>query len=160
MHSVYLLTGSNQGNRKEQLELSIAELELQAGAIVKASAIYETEAWGIEGLPAHLNQALLLQTTLSPAELLSVIHGIENKLGRIRQQKWGVRAIDIDIIYFDNLILDLPELIIPHPLMQRRNFVLAPLAEIAPGFIHPILLQSNKQLLESSEDVLTAKPAI
>ena len=159
MHSVYLLTGSNQGNRKEQLERSITELELQAGAIVKASAMYETEAWGIEGLPAHLNQALLLQTTLSPAELLSIIQGIENKLGRIRQQKWGVRAIDIDIIYFDNLILNHPELVIPHPLMQQRNFVLAPLAEIAPDFIHPILLQTNKQLLEISEDKLAVKPA-
>jgi 2-amino-4-hydroxy-6-hydroxymethyldihydropteridine diphosphokinase len=160
MHSVYLLTGSNQGNRKEQLEQSIVELELQAGTIIRASAMYETEAWGIEGLPSHLNQALLLETRLSPAQLLSIIHGIENKLGRIRQQKWGVRAIDIDIIYFDNLILNLPELVIPHPLMQQRNFVLAPLAEIAPDFVHPILLQTNKQLLEISEDKLAAKPAI
>ncbi|MFA6058030.1 MAG: 2-amino-4-hydroxy-6-hydroxymethyldihydropteridine diphosphokinase [Taibaiella sp.] len=160
MHSVYLLTGSNQGNRKEQLEQSIAELELHAGTIVKASAMYETEAWGIEGLPAHLNQALLLQTKLNPTELLSVIHKIENKLGRVRQQKWGVRAIDIDIIYFDNIILDLPQLAIPHPLMQQRNFVLAPLAEISPDFVHPILLQTNKQLLEISEDKLAAKPAV
>lgn len=160
MHSVYLLTGSNQGNRKEQLEQSISELKLHAGSIVKASAMYETEAWGIEGLPAHLNQALLLQTKLNPTELLSVIHEIENKLGRVRQQKWGVRAIDIDIIYFDNIILDLPQLVIPHPLMQQRNFVLAPLAEIAPDFVHPILLQTNKQLLEISEDKLAAKPAV
>jgi 2-amino-4-hydroxy-6-hydroxymethyldihydropteridine diphosphokinase len=160
MHSVYLLTGSNQGNRKEQLEQSIAELELHAGTIVKASAMYETEAWGIEGLPAHLNQALLLQTKLNPTELLSVIHNIENKLGRIRQQKWGVRAIDIDIIYFDDIILNLPQLAIPHPLMQQRNFVLAPLAEIAPDFVHPILLKTNKRLLEISEDKLAARPAV
>jgi 2-amino-4-hydroxy-6-hydroxymethyldihydropteridine diphosphokinase len=160
MHSVYLLTGSNQGNRKEQLEQSIAELELHAGTIIKASAMYETEAWGIEGLPAHLNQALLLQTKLDPTELLSVIHNIENKLGRIRQQKWGVRAIDIDIIYFDRIILNLPQLTVPHPLMQQRNFVLAPLAEIAPDFVHPILLQTNKQLLEISEDKLAAQPAV
>lgn len=160
MHSVYLLTGSNQGNRKEQLKQSITELELHAGTIVKASAMYETEAWGIEGLPAHLNQALLLQTRLAPVQLLSVIHDIENKLGRIRQQKWGVRAIDIDIIYFDDLILELPQLVIPHPLMQQRNFVLAPLAEIAPDFIHPILQKTNKQLLEISEDKLAARPAV
>lgn len=121
--------------------------------------MYETEAWGVEGLPAHLNQALLLQTKLNPTELLSVIHSTENKLGRIRQQKWGVRAIDIDIIYFDRIILNLPQLVIPHPLMQQRNFVLAPLAEIAPDFVHPILLQTNKQLLEISEDKLAAKPA-
>jgi 2-amino-4-hydroxy-6-hydroxymethyldihydropteridine diphosphokinase len=160
MHSVYLLTGSNQGNRKEQLEQSIAELELHAGTITKASAMYETEAWGVEGLPAHLNQALLLKTELDPTQLLSVIHDIENKLGRIRQQRWGVRAIDIDIIYFDNIILDLPQLIIPHPLMQQRNFVLAPLAEIAPDFVHPVLLKTNQQLLEISEDKLAAKPAV
>jgi 2-amino-4-hydroxy-6-hydroxymethyldihydropteridine diphosphokinase len=160
MHSVYLLTGSNQGNRKEQLEQSMAELELHAGTIIKSSAMYETEAWGIEGLPAHLNQALLLQTKLNPTELLSVIHSIENKLGRIRQQKWGVRAIDIDIIYFDRITLNLPQLVIPHPLMQQRNFVLAPLTEIAPDFVHPILLQTNKQLLEISEDKLAAKPVV
>lgn len=154
MYAVYLLTGSNLGQREAQLHRCNQALEQYAGTIAQASGIYETEAWGIEGLPAHLNQALLLHTTLEPLQLLDVIHRIENDLGRVRDQKWGVRAIDIDIVYFDNMILDLPQLIIPHPYLHKRNFVLAPLVAIAPDFIHPVFGKTNAQLLSQSEDRL------
>jgi 2-amino-4-hydroxy-6-hydroxymethyldihydropteridine diphosphokinase len=159
MHSVYLLTGSNLGNRQEQLNKSRIELAQHAGDIITCSAIYETEAWGIEGLPAHYNQAIHLETSLAPLELLRVIQDIELRLGRVRQERWGVRAIDIDIIYFGDEVLQLPELVIPHPLMQERNFVLAPLTEIAPALRHPLLGKTNLELLQSSPDKLTAIPA-
>lgn len=158
LHDVYLLTGSNQGNRCEQLLLAVEALEQQAGSIVRASRIYETEAWGLEGLPAHLNQALLLQTPLEPLSLLGVLQEIERRLGRVRQQRWGIRAIDIDIIYYDDLVLSLPQLSIPHPLMQERNFVLAPLSELAPGHVHPVLRQTNAALLQQSPDKLSVWP--
>lgn len=154
MNIVYLLTGSNQGDRARQLSLCCEALQKEAGRIVMSSAVYETEAWGIEGLPAHLNQALCLHTGLSPLELLKVIQELELRLGRKRVEKWGVRSIDIDIIYFNNDIVQLPELIIPHPLLQERNFVLTPLCEIAPDFVHPVLLKTNKELEQMSPDKL------
>lgn len=156
MHAVFLLTGSNLGNRRRQLKNALIELEKCVGPIQQASAVYETEAWGKEGLPPHLNQAILIHTLLEPLELLETIHAIEEKLGRIRQEKWGVRVIDIDIIYFDSQVINLPSLTIPHPLMQERNFVLFPLSEIAPDFSHPLLLKTNKELLHLSSDPLKA----
>lgn len=158
MHPVFLLTGSNLGNREEQLSRAILELEANVGTVIKKSAVFETEAWGKEGLPSHLNQALLIETPLTPLALLQSIQTIEERLGRVRQEKWGVRVIDIDIIYFGNQIIALPELTVPHPLMQERNFVLAPLCEIAPDFLHPVLLKTNLQLLQQSHDHLKANP--
>lgn len=156
MHSVYLLTGSNLGNRLQQLQNAEIALAIHAGTILKSSSIFETEAWGKEGLPSHLNQAIHLSTQLSPSDLLKVIHTIEEKLGRIRQEKWGVRVIDIDIIYFNDEIIHLPHLQIPHPLVQERNFALAPLSELAPDFLHPVFNKTNLQLLQESADHLKA----
>lgn len=158
MHSVYLLTGSNQGDRAAQLNRVLEELSGQAGEVILVSQVYETEAWGVEGLPAHFNQAVLLETALEPLDLLEVLQQIENKLGRVRQERWGVRAVDIDIIYFDDKIINLPQLVVPHPLMQQRNFVLVPLAEIAPDHIHPVFQKTNAVLLQESPDTLNAVP--
>ena len=157
MYNVYLLTGSNQGDRLAQLNKACCLLEEKAGKIRKRSLVYETASWGLEGLPAHYNQALFLQTDLEPPALLENIHTIENLMGRVRQQKWGIRNIDIDIIYFENFIIRRPQLRVPHPLMQERNFVLVPLTEIAPDFIHPVLLKTNKALLAESGDTLAVK---
>jgi 2-amino-4-hydroxy-6-hydroxymethyldihydropteridine diphosphokinase len=157
MYSTYLITGSNLGNRLEQLQKAAEALNTFAGTITATSSVYETEAWGKEGLPSHLNQALQLETPLGPLALLQQIHLIEEQLGRVRQEKWGVRMIDIDIIFFEHDIIDLPQLQIPHPLMQHRNFVLAPLCEIAPDFIHPLLHKTNLALLQASDDGLRAE---
>lgn len=160
MHAVYLLTGSNMGDRAQQLSEAIRLLNIHAGSVVQQSSVYQTEAWGKEGLPAHLNQALLLNTSLEPSALLKVIHEIEASLGRIRTEKWGVRMIDIDIIFFGDTIINQPDLIIPHPLMQERNFVLLPLCELAPDFIHPLFKKPLKVLLQQSSDTLKAEKVV
>lgn len=160
LHSVFLLTGSNLGDRSSQLSQCITALEGRAGKVVACSQVYETEAWGKEGLPPHLNQALQLNTALNPAELLHVIHDIEAQLGRVRQDKWGVRAMDIDIIYYDHIVLNDPALTIPHPLMQERRFVLQPLAEIAAAYYHPVLKKSTAELLDSCTDPLAVMPCV
>lgn len=156
-HIAYLLTGSNQGDRAAQLSKALELLERRAGRVVAKSSIYETASWGIEDLPTHYNQALMLHTDLTPNGLLNLIHQIENELGRRRQQKWGLRAIDIDIIYFDDLIIREDNLHVPHPLLQDRRFALAPIAEIAPDFMHPVLKKTNLELLETTADSLPVK---
>ena len=157
MNLVYLLIGSNEGNRLNQLNGACTLLEEKSGKIIKYSSIFETASWGIEDLPPHYNQALLLKTKLEAEELLNVIHEIESQLGRKPQVKWGLRSIDIDIIYFNDEIINKPNLTIPHALMQERNFVLAPLVEIAADFIHPVFLKTNEELLENSKDPLSVQ---
>ena len=160
MYSAYLLNGSNEGNRLQLLSEACALIGHKAGQVSQRSLIYETEAWGKEGLPPHLNQALHLETELEPLELLAELQRIEIALGRERKEKWGIRKIDIDIIYFENFIIQRPQLQIPHPLMHCRRFVLAPLTEIAPDFLHPVFLKTNRQLLAETDDPLTVTPFV
>lgn len=155
MHTVYLLTGSNEGDRAHTLQQCREELNLRAGNIVQASALYETAAWGKEDLPAHINQALKLETALEPESLLGIIHTIEHKLGRVRQEKWGIRNIDIDIIYFDDQVIQTDVLVIPHPLIQERRFALVPICEIAGMLKHPLLQITNESLLAECRDNLS-----
>ncbi len=154
MNTAYLSLGSNIGNRQKWLQQAINQIGIKCGTILKTSAIYETAAWGINAQPAFLNMVLALQTTLSPTELLNEILAIEISLGRKREIKWGARTIDIDILFYDQTILELPSLIIPHPYLQERRFTLVPMAEIAPKFNHPILNQTITQLLEICPDTL------
>ncbi len=155
MHQVYLILGSNEGNRKELLQLACKKITVnKTGNIVAQSAIYETDAWGDTSLPPHYNIALNINTTLTPIQLLHALQSIENELGRNRSVKWGLRTIDIDIIYYDNLVINEPQLIIPHPLMQDRKFVLYPLNDIAPMWMHPIFQLSNRALLKQCTDTL------
>lgn len=160
MYSAYLLTGSNEGDRLQQLSSARMLITQNAGNILKYSEIYETEAWGKEGLPPHLNQALHLETELESLELLAELQRIELLLGRERKEKWGIRKIDIDIIYFENFIIQRPQLQVPHPLMHRRRFVLTPLTEIAPDFLHPAFQKTNRELLAETEDPLTVRPFV
>ncbi|HET8573666.1 MAG TPA: 2-amino-4-hydroxy-6-hydroxymethyldihydropteridine diphosphokinase [Edaphocola sp.] len=158
MYSAFLLLGSNEGNRLQLLSEACTLVRQHAGMICRSSRIYETEAWGKEGLPPHLNQAINVETDLEPLELLTELQHIETVLGRERKEKWGIRKMDIDIIYFENFIIQRPQLQIPHPLMQLRRFVLVPLAEIAPEFRHPVLLKTNCELLDDLQDPLTVRP--
>ena len=148
MPTAYLSTGSNMGNRAEMLEKANVLLEKKAGRLLALSKVVETPAWGKTDQPDFLNQVVKLETSLSPQELLNVILGIEKQLGRNRVEKWGPRSIDIDILFYDYEIIDEPGLQIPHPWMHERLFVLEPMCEIAPDFVHPVLNKTIAKLLE------------
>jgi 2-amino-4-hydroxy-6-hydroxymethyldihydropteridine diphosphokinase len=152
MNQVYLLIGGNMGDRMANLSAAKDMLGLQCGTIIASSSLFETEPWGYKEQPAFLNQALLLSTPFSAEKLLEEILKIENRLGRKRDIPLGPRSIDIDIIYFNNAIIHTSNVTIPHPHIANRKFVLAPLAELAPDFLHPILLKTNKDLLEECGD--------
>ena len=152
MNTAYLSLGSNEGNREQWLAKACALLADSCGALAQRSAIYETAAWGLTDQPAFLNMAVSLQTSLDPAALLAGILSIELSLGRQRIIKWGPRIIDIDILFYNNLIINTPTLTIPHPFLHERRFVLAPLAEIASGYIHPVFNKSVSELLAACTD--------
>lgn len=154
--TAYLLLGSNLGDRKQLLSDALALIEERAGEIFAKSALYETEAWGKTDQPNFINLAVGIKTELSALNLLRVLLLIEAELGRVRQEKWGERLIDIDLIFYGEEILDEgDELQVPHPQMQYRKFVLEPLAEIAPNFLHPIIRKTVIEILTTLADTLT-----
>ena len=156
---VYLSLGSNIGDRQLYLQLAIGLITYRVGEVKQVSNIVETPAWGFEGA-AFYNICLELETALSPQKVLKELLNIENYLGRERNTDKGyqARTIDLDILFFEEDIIQLSHLSIPHPRMDKRNFVLAPLAEIAPHLIHPILNKSIEQLKRETDDVSTITP--
>lgn len=156
--TTYLILGSNQGNRSVQLEQARQHLTQAGLRLLKASRIYETASWGKSDLPDHLNQALEMRTSLEPDDLLACIQTIEHQLGRIRQERWGLRSIDIDILFYADRVQHQPELRIPHPLIAVRRFVLAPLAEIAPDLQHPESGKTIRTMLAECTDPLLVRP--
>lgn len=158
LHTAYLHTGSNIGDRAMHLQGAVERIETAAGALVALSALYVTEPWGNTRQPEFLNQALCIQTALQPEALMRVLLDIETSMGRRRTEKWGERIIDLDIIFYDDRVIDTEGLHIPHRQAHLRNFVLAPLCEIAPDLVHPVLKKTVRQLWQESPDVLQATP--
>lgn len=156
MNRAYLLSGGNLGNREENLALVRAGLTA-FGNLLAVSSLYETAAWGKTDQPAFLNQALLLETELPARALLRELLRLEEKLGRIREEKYGPRLIDIDILLYNDEISGEDELRLPHPELPGRRFALVPLAEIAPGLMHPVLRKTITHLLADCEDGLEVR---
>jgi len=154
MNKVYLLIGGNMGDRMANLSLAMESIEKEIGPIQQMSSIYETAAWGNTQQPDFLNQALLVHTQWDALQVMDCLLTIETQMGRVRSIHMGPRTIDLDIIYFNEELLHHPSLIIPHPRLAERKFVLLPLTEIAPEYIHPVFNKTNASLLKECGDSL------
>lgn len=157
MVRTFLLLGSNQGQRLELLTRAVAEIQQRAGKVTAKSSIYETAAWGKEDQSPFLNQVVEIQTRLMPDQLLQVTQSIEKSLGRIRETHWGPRLIDIDILFYGDHLINLPDLTIPHPAIAARRFTLVPMNEVDATWIHPVSQETMAELLARCEDNLEVK---
>lgn len=154
MNGIYLLMGSNLGNRLEYLKEATRLLLASGVQVLDESSIYETEPWGQNRQDWFLNVVLEVNTSKSPIDLLDTILGIEKQLGRVRKEKWGERTIDIDILYFHNQIVNEDRLSLPHKGIKERRFTLIPLVEMMPLEIHPTLKKTQLELLAECTDPL------
>ncbi|MFK7900195.1 MAG: 2-amino-4-hydroxy-6-hydroxymethyldihydropteridine diphosphokinase [Cyclobacteriaceae bacterium] len=157
LHSVYLFLGSNLGDSASMLYLAKKAICEQIGEIEKSSSLYRTAAWGKTDQPDFLNQLILVKTKYSPESILQLGLEIEKQLGRVRKEHWGQRSIDIDILYYDQVIIKTSTLTIPHSEIQNRKFELIPLVEISPSFVHPVLQKTQFELLKECTDQLAVK---
>jgi 2-amino-4-hydroxy-6-hydroxymethyldihydropteridine diphosphokinase len=147
-----LLLGANLGDRVDTLRKAVSLIKERIGSVDQQSSLYKTAAWGVTDQPDFLNQVVRIDTDLTPESVLEQTQRTEQELGRIRREKWGARAIDIDILYYGQRIIHTETLTIPHPYLHQRRFTLVPLAEVAPDFIHPILQKTTLELLADCED--------
>lgn len=152
---IFILLGSNLGDKEQNLMTAKAHIEEKIGKIIGQSSIYQTAAWGKNDQPAFYNQVIELATQLKPRPLLEELLTIEQVMGRERKEKWGERLIDLDILYYHQDIIDIDSLKVPHPGIPERRFTLVPLVEIAPDFINPRYKKTNEELLKQCKDTLT-----
>ncbi len=152
VRKVYLLLGSNLGDREKNLEKALEMLDERRIYPIKRSSIYETEPWGVKEQPLFLNMAVEVETELMPLDLLITLKDIEKSMGRTYRERYGPRLIDIDIIFYNYMVIDIPELKIPHPFMHERRFVLEPLMEIAPHMRHPLLGLTVEEMIGRFKD--------
>lgn len=145
MVKAFIAFGSNRGNREENIDRALTLLKKRC-TIIKKSSVHETTPVGYTDQRNFLNGVLMVETALSPEELLHFLQKIEKMLGRIRRIKNGPRTIDLDILFYNDVIIDTEDLTVPHPRIHKRLFVLEPLSEIAPGFVHPVLEKTIREL--------------
>jgi 2-amino-4-hydroxy-6-hydroxymethyldihydropteridine diphosphokinase len=154
MNTAYLLIGGNLGDRAAYLAEAVNQISARCGRVTNTSSLYETAAWGNTNQPAFYNQAICVETILEPETLLERLLTIEIEMGRVREEKYGPRTIDLDILMIDDKVLDTPTLTIPHPQLQNRRFALLPLVEIAPELHHPVFDKTIHELLLNCPDTL------
>ncbi|MEP0273462.1 2-amino-4-hydroxy-6-hydroxymethyldihydropteridine diphosphokinase [Ekhidna sp.] len=157
MNGIYILLGSNMGNRLEYLREAEYALIEEGIQVIDESSIYETEPWGKKDQDWFLNVVLQIETVQKPSNLLKLALKVEERLGRIRKGKWGERCIDIDILYYHDIVLQSDELVIPHPGIPQRKFTLVLLAEMCPLETHPITMQTQIELLAECTDELDCR---
>ena len=156
MAIAYLMLGSNLGDKQNNLQLAREAISKSAGKILVISSVYESEPWGFTHTENFFNQIIILESSLKPEELLQNILGTELGMGRVRNSKeYEARIIDIDILFFDNLIYNSETLIIPHPRIAERRFVLLPMLEIAAELVHPVTERTMWQMYRACEDQLS-----
>ena len=160
MAKVYLGLGSNLGDRGGNIRKALVSLERRGIRILRTSRIYETEPVGFSGQPWFFNMAVCAETSLSPQEVLKAISAIEPAIGREKTHRNGPRKIDIDILFYGDLLIDEKGLRIPHPRAHERNFVLAPMNEIAAELVHPSLKKQMRELLKESDDKAIVRPLL
>jgi 2-amino-4-hydroxy-6-hydroxymethyldihydropteridine diphosphokinase len=151
MHKAFIALGSNLGDKRKNIEIAIEKIKEKGINILKVSSIIETEPYGYKDQDSFLNAVCLVETSLDPFSLLRVLLNIEEEMGRKRIFKWGPRNIDLDIIFYDDLVIESEELIIPHPDAHNRTFVMGPISEIEPDFVHPVL---KRKVIDIYNDLL------
>ena len=150
---IFIGIGGNEGSRWEYLNSAKILIEQNGCKIIAASPVYETPAWGFESELRFLNQVIQVQTLLEPVELLKTLQHIEEHLGRVRSEKqYSSRTIDLDILFYNQLVMDLPQIQLPHPRMHLRKFVLEPMVMLAPGFVHPVFNRTMVELNQLCHD--------
>lgn len=158
MARLFLLLGGNLGNKERTFTSARTRLEEELGKITQMSSVYETEPWGFQSDYLFWNQIILIETGWSPCEVLKKTKIIEQELGRVRKaERYSSRLIDIDLLFYDDMVFHEPQLELPHPRIIDRRFVLEPLAEIAPNMLHPVFRQTIMELLENCSDILNVK---